>query len=107
MQKGSGFETAIHANPTPGNTKGGSIIVLLTSCLIGSNKSALQIKTKIVSFFKPYRQLLPASCFPSWSAGDPDPSGWAGSPPDLRRLGFDPRSSTAASAEARARPGRG
>ncbi len=31
------------------NTKGGSITVLLTSCLTGINKSVLQIKTKIVS----------------------------------------------------------
>ncbi len=31
------------------NTKGGSITVLLTSCLTGLDKSALQIKTKIVS----------------------------------------------------------
>ncbi len=33
----------------PGNTKGGSIIVLLTSCLTGLDWSVLQIKTKIVS----------------------------------------------------------
>jgi len=33
----------------PGNTKGGSITVLLTSCLTGLDKSVLQIKTKIVS----------------------------------------------------------
>ncbi len=33
----------------PGNTKGGSIILLLTSCLIGLNYSVLQIKAKIVS----------------------------------------------------------
>ncbi len=32
-----------------GNTKGGSIIVLLTSCLTGLDKSVLQIKTKIFS----------------------------------------------------------
>jgi hypothetical protein len=32
-----------------GNTKGGSITVLLTSCLTGLDKSVLQIKTKIVS----------------------------------------------------------
>jgi hypothetical protein len=32
-----------------GNIKGGSIIVLLTSCLTGLYKSVLQIKTKIVS----------------------------------------------------------
>jgi hypothetical protein len=33
----------------PGNTKGESIAVLLTSCLTGLDKSVLQIKTKIVS----------------------------------------------------------
>jgi hypothetical protein len=33
----------------PGNTKGGSIIVLLTSCLTGLDQSVLQIKTKIGS----------------------------------------------------------
>jgi hypothetical protein len=34
---------------TAGNTKAGSITVLLTSCLNGLDKSVLQIKTKIVS----------------------------------------------------------
>jgi hypothetical protein len=33
----------------PGNTKGGSITVLLTSCLTGLDVSVLQIRTKIVS----------------------------------------------------------
>jgi len=33
----------------PGNTKGGSITVPLTSCLTGLDWSVLQIKTKIVS----------------------------------------------------------
>ncbi len=33
----------------PGNTKGGSITVLLTSCFTGLEWSVLQIKTKIVS----------------------------------------------------------
>jgi hypothetical protein len=33
----------------PGNTKGGSITVLLTSCLAGLNSSDFQIKTKIAS----------------------------------------------------------
>ncbi len=33
----------------PGNTKGGSITVLLTSCLTGLDQSVLQIKTKNVS----------------------------------------------------------
>ncbi len=32
----------------PGNTKGGSITALLTSCLTGLDWSVLQIKTKIV-----------------------------------------------------------
>ncbi len=35
-----------------GNTKGGSITVPLTSCLIGLDLSVLQIKTKIVSYYK-------------------------------------------------------
>jgi hypothetical protein len=30
----------------PGNTKGGSLTVLLTSCLTGLDKSVLKIKTK-------------------------------------------------------------
>jgi hypothetical protein len=34
---------------TPGNTKGGSIIVPLTSCLTGLDWPVSQIKTKIVS----------------------------------------------------------
>ncbi len=33
----------------PGNTKGGSITVPLTSCLTGLDYSVFQIKTKIVS----------------------------------------------------------
>jgi len=37
------------ARDKPGNTKGGSITVPLTSCLTGLDKSVLQIKTKIVS----------------------------------------------------------
>jgi hypothetical protein len=53
---------------------GGSIIVLLTSCLTGSDKSVLQIKTKIVSCHtadsKPVKQevngtvILPPLVFP-------------------------------------------
>ncbi len=35
--------------PYPGNTKGGSITVPLTSCFTGLDQSVLQIKTKIVS----------------------------------------------------------
>ncbi len=62
---------------TPGNTKGGSITVPLTSCLTGLDWSVLQIKTKIVSCHtadsKPVKQkvkgtviLLP-SVFPGYS----------------------------------------
>ncbi len=36
-------------NDEPGNTKGGSITVPLTSSLTGLDQSVLQIKTKIVS----------------------------------------------------------
>ncbi len=39
----------LRGHETAGNTKGGSITVLLTSCLTGLNWSVLQIKTKIVS----------------------------------------------------------
>ncbi len=39
----------VQATATPGNTKGGSITVPLTSCLTGLDQSVLQIKTKIVS----------------------------------------------------------
>jgi hypothetical protein len=49
-----------HSNVKAGNTKGGTITVLLTSCLTGLDKSVLQIKTKIVSShtadFKPVKQ---------------------------------------------------
>jgi hypothetical protein len=37
----------------PGYTKGGSITVLLTSCLTGLDQSVLKIKTKIVSSHAP------------------------------------------------------
>ncbi len=57
-----------------GNTKGGSITVLLTSCLTGLDSSVLQIKTKIVSSHttdsKPDKQevngtvILPPLVFP-------------------------------------------
>ncbi len=57
-----------------GNTKGGSITVLLTSCLTGLDQSVLQIKTKIVSIHtadsKPVKQevnvtvILPPLVFP-------------------------------------------
>jgi len=66
------------AKAEPGNTKGGSITgritVLLTSCLTGLDKSALQIKTKIFSCHtadsKPVKQevnstvILPPLVFP-------------------------------------------
>ncbi len=58
----------------PGNTKGGSITVPLTSCLTGLDKSILQIKTKNVSSHiadsKPIKQevngtvILPPLVFP-------------------------------------------
>jgi hypothetical protein len=38
-----------HVWPIPGNTKGGTITVPLTSYLTGLDYSVLQIKTKIVS----------------------------------------------------------
>ncbi len=62
------------ANIKPGNTKGGSITVPLTSCLTGLDKSVQQIKTKIVSCHtadsKPVKQevnstvILPPLVFP-------------------------------------------
>jgi hypothetical protein len=61
----------------PGNTKGGSITVPLTSCLTGLELSVLQIKTKIVSCHtadsKPVKQevngtvILPPLVFPDQS----------------------------------------
>ncbi len=58
-----------------GNTEGGSITVLLTSCLTGLDLSVLQIKTKIVSCHtvnsKPVKQevngtvILPPLVFPA------------------------------------------
>jgi len=60
-----------------GNTKGGSITVLLTSCLTRLDYSGLQIKTKIVSCHtadsKPVKQevngtvILPPLVFPGES----------------------------------------
>jgi hypothetical protein len=57
-----------------GNTKGGNITVLLTSCLTGLDLSVLQIETKIVSSHtadsKPVKQevnctmILPPLVFP-------------------------------------------
>ncbi len=62
------------AKAEPGNTKGGSITVLLTSCFTGLDLSVLQIKTKIVSCHtadsKPVKQevnsrvILPPLVFP-------------------------------------------
>ncbi len=63
------------SNQQPGNTKGGSMTVPLTSCLTGLDKSVLQIKTKIVSCHtadsKPVKQevngtmILPPLVFPA------------------------------------------
>ncbi len=51
-----------YLNIQPGNTKGGSFTVPLTSCLTGLDYSVLQIKTKIVSCHtadsKPVKQNL-------------------------------------------------
>ncbi len=61
--------------PWPGNTKGESITVPLTSCLTGLVQSVFQIQTKIVSCHtadsKPVRQevngtvILPTLVFPA------------------------------------------
>ncbi len=61
----------------PGNTKGGSITVPLTSCLTGLDKSVLKIKTKIVichtADSKPVKQevngtvILPSLVFPGFA----------------------------------------
>jgi hypothetical protein len=64
-------------NLIPGNTKGGSITVPLTSCLTGLGSSVLQMKTKIVSYHtadsKPVKQeanstvILPPLVFPAYT----------------------------------------
>jgi hypothetical protein len=64
-------------NLLPGNTKGGSIIILLTSCLTGLDPSVLQIETKIVSCHtadsKPVKKevkgtvILPPLVFPAFT----------------------------------------
>jgi hypothetical protein len=64
-------------NLLPGNTKGGSIIILLTSCLTGLDPSVLQIETKIVSYHtadsKPVKKevkgtvILPPLVFPAFT----------------------------------------
>jgi hypothetical protein len=61
----------------PGNTKGESIIIPLTSCLTGFDQSVLLIKTKIVSCHradsKPVKQevkgtvIIPPLVFPGYS----------------------------------------
>jgi hypothetical protein len=66
---------ALLALPAPGNTKGGSITIPLTSCLTCLDWSVLQIKTKIVSSHtadsKPFEQevngtvILPPLVFPA------------------------------------------
>jgi len=65
----------------PGNTKGGSITVPLTSCLTGLDKSVLQIKIKIVishtADSKPVKQevngtvILPPLVFPAGTLRSP------------------------------------
>jgi hypothetical protein len=76
------FTKLVLPTAVPGNTKGGSITVLSTSCLTGLNWSVLQIKTKIVSSHaadsKPVKQevngtvILPPLVFPggtlTWSS---------------------------------------
>jgi hypothetical protein len=53
-------QTSPWLSPLPGNTKGGSITVPLTSCLTGLDLPVSQIKTKIVSWHivdsKPVKQ---------------------------------------------------
>jgi hypothetical protein len=49
MLHSSKLQPPRHRKCKAGNTKGGSITVLLTSCLTGLDQSVLQIKTKIVS----------------------------------------------------------
>jgi hypothetical protein len=71
----AGEQTTIYPKLKAGNTEGGSIIVLLTSCLTGLDWSVLQIKTKIVSSHtadsKPVKQevngtvILPPLVFPA------------------------------------------
>jgi hypothetical protein len=61
----------------PGNTKGGSITVPLTSCVTGLDQSVLQIKRKIVSSHtpdsKPVKQevngtmIIPSLVFPGYT----------------------------------------
>jgi hypothetical protein len=75
--------TASLSNAKSGNTKGGSITVLLTSCLTGLDQSFLQIKTKIVSCHtadsKPVKQgvngtvILPPLVFPAQNSTNPPP----------------------------------
>jgi hypothetical protein len=65
--------------PKPGNTKGGSVTVQLTSCLTDLDLSVLQIKTKIGCYTadsKPVKQevngtvILPPLVFPAQTNGD-------------------------------------
>jgi hypothetical protein len=77
LTQGHKYKT-FHFHPSlifeAGNTKGGSIIVPLTSCLTGLDLPVLQIKTKIVSSHtvdsKPVKQevngtvILPSLVFP-------------------------------------------
>jgi hypothetical protein len=70
------YVCSLYVYTMTGNTEGGSIIVLLTSCLTGLDKSVLQTKTKIVSCHtadsKPVKQevnstvILPPLVFPDY-----------------------------------------
>ncbi len=51
-------QPSFHRMVRPGNTKGGSITVPLTSCLTGLKESVLQIKTKNVSYYTPDSKLV-------------------------------------------------
>jgi hypothetical protein len=72
-----------YSTTVPGNTKGGSITVPLTSCLTGLDYPVLQIKTKIVCCHradsKPVKLevngtvILPPLVFPDWSTAAPPP----------------------------------
>ena len=62
LMDGVGKEVLVKGKAPSGKAKGESIIVQLTSCLTGLDKSLLQIKTKIVSCHtadsKPVKQVV-------------------------------------------------
>jgi hypothetical protein len=76
---------ALSMSILPGNTKGRSITVLLTSCLTSLDKSVFQFKTKLVSLHtadsKPVKQevngtvILPPLVFPDTTISAPTSSG--------------------------------